>query len=94
MFWKSNSYIFTSDVLTTTVIIYFIGVIDFLGNHIYIFIDYNPLLKILRCEIYQCKLDFETHLKPKLTDCPYPIFYKIELRYCHYVEAMKKTKSF
>ena len=45
-------YIFMSDVLTTRVIIYFIDAIDSLGNHIYIFIDYNCLLRILRGEIH------------------------------------------
>ena len=42
----------TSDVLTIRDIIYFIDAIDSLGNYIYIFIDYNPLLRILRGEIY------------------------------------------
>ena len=46
----------TSDILTTKVIIYFIDAIDFLGNYIYIFIDYNPLLRILRDEIHRCKM--------------------------------------
>ena len=46
----------TSDVLTTKVIIYFIDAIDSLGNYIYIFIDYNPLLRILRGEIYYYKI--------------------------------------
>jgi hypothetical protein len=45
-------YIFTSDVLTIKVIIYFINAIDSLGNRIYIFIDYNSLLRILGGEIY------------------------------------------
>jgi hypothetical protein len=36
-----------SDVLTTRVIIYFINAIDSLGNYIYIFINYNPLLRML-----------------------------------------------
>ena len=49
-------YIFTSDVLTTRVAIYFINTIDSLGNHIYIFIDYNPLLTILRGKIYCRKI--------------------------------------
>jgi hypothetical protein len=43
----------TSDVLTTRVIIYFIDAIDSLGNRIYIFINYNPLLRILGGEIYR-----------------------------------------
>ena len=46
-------YIFTSDVLTIRVIIYFINIIDYLGNYIYIFINYNPLLRILGCKIYR-----------------------------------------
>jgi len=46
-------YIFTSDVLTIKVIIYFIDAIDSLGNRIYIFIDCNPLLRILRGEIHR-----------------------------------------
>jgi len=45
--------IFTSDVLTTRPIIYFIDAIDSLGNHIYIFINYNPLLRILGGEIHR-----------------------------------------
>ena len=45
-------YISTSNVLTTRVIIYFINVIDSLGNYIYIFINYNPLLRLLGGEIY------------------------------------------
>jgi len=45
-------YIFMSDVLTTKVIIYFIDAIDSLGSRIYIFINYNPLLRILRGEIH------------------------------------------
>ena len=40
------------DVLTIRVIIYFINAIDSLGNHIYIFINYNPLLRILGGEIH------------------------------------------
>jgi hypothetical protein len=48
-------YISTSDVLTTRVIIYFIDAIDSLGNHIYIFINYNPLLRILGGEIHRRK---------------------------------------
>ena len=43
----------TSDVLTIRVIIYFIDVIDSLGNYIYIFINYNPLLRILGGEIHR-----------------------------------------
>ena len=46
-------YIFMSDVLTTKVITHFIDAIDSLGNHLYIFIDYNPLLRILRGEIHR-----------------------------------------
>jgi hypothetical protein len=49
-------YIFMSDVLTIKVIIYFIDAIDSLGNRIYIFIDYNPLLRILRGEIHRCRM--------------------------------------
>jgi len=45
-------FISTSDVLTIRVIIYFINAIDSLGNHIYIFINYNPLLRILGGEIH------------------------------------------
>ena len=45
-------YIFTSDVLTTKVIIYFINAIDSLGNYIYIFINYKLLLRILGGEIH------------------------------------------
>ena len=45
-----------SDVLTTRVIIYFIDAIDSLGNYIYIFIDYKPLLRILRGEIHRRKV--------------------------------------
>ena len=40
------------DVLTIRVIIYFINIIDSLGNYIYIFINYNPLLRILGGEIH------------------------------------------
>ena len=36
--------------------IYFINAIDSLGNHIHIFIDYNPLLRILRGEIHYYKM--------------------------------------
>ncbi len=43
----------TSGVLTTRVIIYFIDAIDSLSNHIYIFINYNPLLSILGGEIHR-----------------------------------------
>jgi hypothetical protein len=43
----------TSDVLTIRVIIYFINAIDSLGNYIYIFINYNPLLRILGGEIHR-----------------------------------------
>jgi len=46
-------YISMSDVLTTRFIIYFIDVIDSLGNCIYIFINYNPLLRILGGEIHR-----------------------------------------
>ena len=42
-----------SDVLTIRVIIYFINIIDSLGNYIYIFINYNPLLRILGGEIHR-----------------------------------------
>jgi hypothetical protein len=42
-----------SDVLTTRVIIYFIDAIDSLGNYIYIFINYNPLPRILGGEIHR-----------------------------------------
>ena len=45
-----------SDILTAGVIIYFIDAIDSLGNYIYIFIDYNPLLRILRGEIHRRKI--------------------------------------
>ena len=45
-----------SNILTIKVIIYFIDAIDSLSNYIYIFIDYNPLLKILMGEIYYCKI--------------------------------------
>jgi hypothetical protein len=45
-----------SDVLTTRVIIYFINAIDSLGNYIYIFINYNPLLRILGGEIHRCRM--------------------------------------
>jgi hypothetical protein len=48
-------YISTSDVLTTRVILYFIDAIDSLGNRIYIFINYNPLLRILGGEIHRRK---------------------------------------
>jgi len=48
-------YIFMSNILTTKVVIYFIDAIDSLSNHIYIFIDYNPLLRILRGKIYRRK---------------------------------------
>ena len=41
------------NVLTIKVIIYFIDAIDSLGNYIYIFIDYNPLLRILGGEIHR-----------------------------------------
>jgi len=49
-------YISMSDILTTRVIIFFIDVIDSLGNYIYIFIDYNPLLRILGGEIHRCRM--------------------------------------
>ena len=39
----------------STALYFFINVIDSLGNCIYIFIDYNPLLRILRGEIHCCK---------------------------------------
>ena len=73
--------IFTNHILTTRVIIYFIDVLDSLGNYIYILIDYNPLLGILGDKIHchKCKLDFKTHLKLKPTDYLYLTFYKIEL---------------
>ena len=45
-------YISTSDILTIKVIIYFINAIDSLSNYVYIFIDYNPLLRILGGEIH------------------------------------------
>jgi len=45
-----------SDVLTIRVIIYFIDAIDSLGNHIYIFINYNPLLRIIGGEIYRRRM--------------------------------------
>jgi len=45
-------YISTSDILTTRVIIYFIVAMDSLGSCIYIFIEYNPLLRILGGEIH------------------------------------------
>ena len=45
-------YISTSDVLTMRVIIYFINAIDSSGNYIYIFIDYNSILRILGGEIH------------------------------------------
>ena len=51
-FKNQNLYISISDVLTTRLIIYFINIIDYLGNYIYIFINYNPLLRILGGEIY------------------------------------------
>jgi hypothetical protein len=46
-------YISTSDVLTIKVIIYFINAIGSSGNYIYIFIEYNPLLRILGGEIHR-----------------------------------------
>ena len=46
-------HISTSDVLTTRVIIYFIDAIDCLGNYISIYINYTPLLGILRGEIHR-----------------------------------------
>ena len=46
-------YISTSDVLTARVIIYFIDAIDSLGNYISIYINYTPLLGILRGEIHR-----------------------------------------
>ena len=49
-------YILTSDVLTIKFIIYFIDVIDSLGNRIYIFIDYKPLLRILGGEIHRRRM--------------------------------------
>src|SRR6266704_6690835 len=55
MFENQILCIFMSNVLTTKIIIYFIDAIDSLGNHIYIFIDYNPLLRILGDEIHCCK---------------------------------------
>ena len=53
---KIEFYTFTSDILTTRVIIYFIDAMDSLGNYIYIFIDYNPLLRILGGEIHRCRM--------------------------------------
>ena len=43
----------TGDVLTMRFIIYFINAIGSLDNYTYIFIDYNPLLRILGGEIYR-----------------------------------------
>jgi len=65
-----------SDALTTRVIIYFINAIDSLGNHIYIFIDYNPLVRYI---VAKCKLDFEMYLHHILTDYLYPTFCRIKL---------------
>jgi hypothetical protein len=45
----------TSDVLTTTVIIYIFDVMDSLGNYIFINIYYNPISRILRGEIHRRK---------------------------------------
>ena len=55
-FENQNLYISMSDVLTIRLIIYFIDAIDSLDNHIYIFIDYNPLLRILGGEIHRCRI--------------------------------------
>ena len=44
------------DVLTIRVIIYFIDVMDSLSNYIYIFINYNLLLRILRGKIHRRKI--------------------------------------
>ena len=52
-FKNQNLCISISDVLTIRLIIYFINKIDSLGNHIYIFINYNPLLRILGGEIHR-----------------------------------------
>jgi hypothetical protein len=49
-------YVFTSNILTTRVIIYFINAIDSLGNYIYIFINYNPLLRTLGVYTYNAVL--------------------------------------
>jgi len=45
----------TSYILTIIVIIYMFNVIDSLGNYIFINIYYNPILRILRGEIYRRK---------------------------------------
>jgi hypothetical protein len=52
---KIKLYISTSYIRTIKVIIYFINAIDSLGNYIYIFIDYNPLLRILKGGVYRRK---------------------------------------
>ena len=46
----------TSDVLTIRVIIYFIDAIGSLGNYIYIFINYNTLLRILGGETHRRRM--------------------------------------
>ncbi len=43
----------TTGAVIIQIIIYFIDAIDFLGNHIYIFIDYNPILRILGGKIHR-----------------------------------------
>ena len=53
-----------SNILTIKVIIYFINIIDSLGNYIYLFINYNPLLRILgaRYIVIERKLDSKINI--------------------------------
>ena len=67
---------------------------DSSGNYISIYIDYNPLLSILRAEIYCYKTQVrflkrnKEDFRLKLTD------YIIRLRYHYNIEAIEKIESF
>ena len=74
--FKNRFLSFTSYVLTVE-LLYFISAIDSLGNCISIYIDYNPLLRMLRGKIHCCKtrFRFKTYLcgfwtKNRPTACP------------------------
>jgi len=41
----------TSYILTTTFIIYILNIMDSLGNYVFINIQYNPILRMLRGKI-------------------------------------------
>jgi hypothetical protein len=76
-----------SNAPTTRVIIYFIDALDYLGNYIFINIYYYPISRILRGEIHHRRFSTKT-------DCLYPTSGRIELQYCHNVEAIEKIKGF